>query len=487
MPLGSTFTITYGGFTVGGSGNYELHNPYVIDKAFTSLRLSFSVVVTASSHSGLKSASDALEDAFRKRDQNLTISLGGSSWTYTFGSNILNTTATAVKSGDPQADRGVSRMYNCTVLGELPAEDQDGLRDLQVGVRYEPGRQQFVSMTGTYTALSGTKALAKYKAEFDSEAATILTAIDGSATWELVSEDVSRDRNDHVCTFSRQYAQLIYDQSSAGRDDDEIVAAQVVFTVLSSYPGDGAEGITRLHRVQAVYTAYADITENDNLREVADKAQKYLLKQFEAEFDPKVFAIEDTRNAYEESSKKFSLQVTLVFQTSNGTNVVEITKGVSYREERMIDYTYVHDGDELSAYADPGWITLDRITTRTVIVVGEDSPSLRIAANENSKIAPSMDIQAPQQVQQSGWNRIGASSQATPQFVGDPTSGNQIRLTVLNEEVIERFNKAPKEGGPISGDAGLPSPAPRPPTAISPGTGPSGSVGVGVRAPVNTQ
>lgn len=453
MPLGSTFNITYGGFTVGGTGNYQLHNPYVIDKAHDSLRLSFSVVVTAGSHSALKSASEALEDAFRKRDQNLTISLGGSNWTYTFGSNILNTTASATKSGDQQADRGFSRMYNCTVIGGLPADDKAGLRDLQVAVRYEPGRQMFVGMDGTYTALSGTKAAAKYEAEFDSEASTILSGIDGSATWELVAESVSRDRTDHVCTFSRQYAQLVYDQSLSGRDDPAIVSAQIVFTALSAYPGDGAEKINKFHRVQAVYTAYADIEQNDDLHDLLkNKAKKYLLKEFEAEFDPDVFAVEDQNEQYDETSKKFTLQMTVVFQTSGGSKVVEISTSSSIREERTIDYTYVHNGGELDAFADPGWIVLERVTTRTVIVIGEEKPARRISADENSKVAPALEIGSGVGVRQSGWNRVSANSTATPQWIGDPKEGDQIRVTVLNEEVVERYNEAPRVSAITGGD-----------------------------------
>ena len=158
MALTNPFTITYGSRAIGGSSDtYLLHGPYVIDKSFNSLRVVFDVVVTAGSYSALKTAADNVETDFRKRDQNLVISLSGSTWTYTSGSTILNTSASLSKSGDSETDRGFSRAYTCVVEGELPADDADpvtGLRDIDIQVDFESGRQKIVTMQGVYTATS---------------------------------------------------------------------------------------------------------------------------------------------------------------------------------------------------------------------------------------------------------------------------------------------------------------------------------------------
>ena len=92
MALDNPFSITYGSRTIGGtSDTYLLHGPYILDKSFSTLRVVFDCVVTASTHASLKSAADNVETDFSKRDQSLVITLGsGNTFTYTHGSTLLN-------------------------------------------------------------------------------------------------------------------------------------------------------------------------------------------------------------------------------------------------------------------------------------------------------------------------------------------------------------------------------------------------------------
>ncbi len=91
---------------MGGSTGFLLHGPYVINKSQERLNLQFVVVITRDSYAALKAASQTIEDTFRKRDQNLTISLGGATFTYTNGNEFLNSTSEVVKTGDIESDRG---------------------------------------------------------------------------------------------------------------------------------------------------------------------------------------------------------------------------------------------------------------------------------------------------------------------------------------------------------------------------------------------
>jgi len=452
MAITNPFSITYGSRQVGGSTGYLLHGPYVIDKDFQTLRLVFDVVITAASFAALQSSAESLEDDFRKRDQSLTISLDGSDWTYTFGSTLLNSTASISKSGDRDTDKGFSRAYTCVVEAELPADDNNGLRDVSMNVAYEAGRQKIVTFQGVYTAGTWGDAVAQYQSDFDGEASTALSGVDGSATWELVDEEYTKDRTGHGCQFTRQYVELLFNQSQGGLDHANIRDHRVVFTDLSAHPGDSLKDIYRLRRMAATYDCAVDIEQTTDLKAVYEQqVRDHLLQTFRTNFNPKIFGIEDTRLSYDETSKRISVALQFIYQKDGGEDVVEVSQSLAYRENRTIDYTPVHDDDEHAAYADPGWAVYERVHNRTVIVLGEESPRRRIGAKaDDGGPAGKFDgIEADEDVQQEGWNIVGNVSQVTDQYVGDPDE-EQIRLTVLTETVTERWNSKPGSRTPLT-------------------------------------
>lgn len=470
MAVRNPFTITYGALGVGGSSNvYLLDGPYVIDKAFESIRLVFDVVVVGTSFSDLASKCDALEQAYDARDKSFVIDIDGTAWTYTFGTSVLNTTATISKSGDRERDRGYSRAYTCSIEGELPASDQSGLRDLEIAVSYQAGRQRIVSMRGTYTTIGGSGARQTYESDFDSEASTFLSALDGSATFELVAENVSQDRNNHIANFDRQYVELLFSQADGTLDKAEIRDHRVSFTDLSQYPGDAKKGITRLRRVVGTFDCAIDIDETTDVKGTyADIVRPHILQTFQANFTPSVFGVEDERAAYDETAKRMSVSVQIVWQPSNANpgenqNIVEIAQSLGYRESRQIDYTPIHSGDEYAMNADPGWATRERVWTRTVISIGDDAPRWRIGNLTRENGLPSGEftqaIEGSREglapipgVRSEGWNLISNTSEVSDQWVGDPANdAEQIKLSVLSETVVERYNKRGTGGSAVSG------------------------------------
>lgn len=447
MAITNPFSITYAGQQVGGSSStYLLHGPYVIDKSFATIRVVFDVIVTSAS---LQSASDTLEAAFSQRDQSFSISLSGSTWTYTFGTDVLNSSASIAKSGDPETDRGNSRSYTCVIEAELPADDQDGLRSLEVNVDYEASRRKIISMGGSYSATSTpTLASVQYLADFDAEAATILAAVGLGGTYELVDESYTHDRNNHVCNFSRQYAQLLFDQSQGQLDDPAIKDHEVTFTDVSQHPGDSKESIYRLRRVIASYTCTLDIEQATDLQSVYESSVKPILDAtFQSNFSPTVFAVEENRVSYDETSKRLSATVQYIYQKSGGDDVVEVSQSVAFREARNIDYTPVHSQGEYSQYADVGWAVLERISTRTVVVLGDEEPKRRLGnpgKKKGKNPAGDFDtVNAGPNVQKAGWNIVQNTSQVSDQWIGDPDE-TQIKLAVLTETVVERWNELPK-------------------------------------------
>lgn len=448
----------------GSSDTYQLHGPYVLDKSFENIRVVFDVAVVGTSYdtdaNGIQQLSVALEDDLRKRDQNLTINLDGTSWSYVHGTDILNTTASLAKSGNPLLDRGFSRGYTCTIEGELPADDSNtGLRDVSWHVAKDPGQPKTVTMQGVYTALSGTAASVNYLHAngADAEATTFLLALDSSVSWQLLEENFTPDRNDHACNFTRTYVELLVSQTTTALPNDgavlahDIVDHRVVFTDLSQHPGDSYDSVYRFRIVVGSYDCAIDIERTTDLDDVfTNQVKPQILALFQSTFTPVIFCIEDMRKSYDESSKRMSVAIQFKYQKQGGDNIVEVAESTAFRESRTIDYTPTHGKDELGMYADPGWIVLEFIMSRTAVILGEAKPQKRVSVSA---------------VHSEGWNLIQNTSQVTPQFIGDPDE-EQIEVSVLTETMVYRFNRKPAfhTAPPI----GEPQPVPITPTgAIS--------------------
>jgi hypothetical protein len=458
MAVDDPFTITYNGQAVGGSSDtYLLNGPYVIDKSYRGLRVVFDVVVTAASYAALQSACDTLETKFRERDKNLVIDLSGNNWTYTAGTDYFNPVATLTKSGDPETDRGFSRAYTLVIEAELPSDDDGtGLVDVKTHVSFAPSRQRTVSFEGTYSAIDNTTdSEAAYLADGDTRCTDILTALDATATWELVEEDYDVDRNSANTAFTRQYVELLFNQESGNLDAAALKDHRVIFTDLSQHPAASREGIQVLRRVVGSYEAHLDIEVGTDLYTVFENTiRPHVVSTFETNFSPVVFCLEDRRISYDETSKRISAPLQFLYQKTGGDAVIEVSQSVAYRENRTIDYTPVHNGSsEATFYADLGWATIERVWTRSLVVLGQETPQRRIAGevaryNEAGDFdnLGSLRIQGGREVALSGWNIVSNVSQVEPRWMGDPTTEEQISVTAMTETVVERYNDFPTRG-----------------------------------------
>jgi len=469
MAVNNPFTITYNSTAIGGSSDtYQLLGPYVIDKSYRGLRVSFDVLVVASSAATLRSLSDTLETKFRERDKNLEINVGSTVWTWTHGTHYFNSAASIAKSGDSETDRGFSRAYTIVIEAELPSDESgsNGLLEIRTNVGFEPSRQKSVTVEGIYTATASADSEANYLTNADTYIDALLTAIDGAATWELVTEDYDFDRNTSNTRFQRQYVELLFDQSQGALNDTSIRDHRVIFTDLSQHPADSRESIHRLRRVVGSYDCALDIGQTTDLQAAFnDLVRPHILQTFQDAFSPVVFCLEDRRISYDETTKRMSVSLQFLYQKDGGEAVVEITQSVAFRELRNIDYTPVHSRDsESSFYADPGWSTIERVWTRTVVVLGNERPQRRISGSPSYGDAGDFGeiggqrLEGRQQINLSGWNVISNVSQVQEQWIGDPTDDDQMKLTALTETVVERWNDLPgrgtASGGPITPGAG---------------------------------
>lgn len=470
MAITNPFSITYGSRTVGGSSStYQLHGPYVIDKSYGTFRLVFDVVVVASSFGGLQSAAEALEDSFRKRlfdGEQLAIDLDGNAWTYIVGTDVLKVHASATKSGNETTDRGYSRAYTVSIEGEMPADDSrdNGLRDIEAHIATNASGRRTVTLRGVYTAGSSGDAKDAYDSGGDDVAQNYLDVVDSDATWELVDETFSLDRETdgstptpHTCNWSRQYVELLADQSRGQTDDTQIKDHRITFTDLHQFPGDSREDVGRLRRVAASYDCAVDANETKNLKSVYEnKIRDHVRELFRTNFQPAQFGIEEERVAYDHTNNRISLAVQFIFQPNGGEALVEVAQALAYREARQIDYTPTHEEDELSYEADIGFATVERVWTRTAIAIGEEAPKTRIKSKATAGVVGKFndtignddgpDSRDTTKIEADGWNVVGSMSQVTPRWIGDPDAAQRLRVTVLTETVTERYHKKPRGG-----------------------------------------
>lgn len=466
MALNNPFKITYNGTSIGGtSDSYQLLGPYVIDKSYRMLRVVFDVIVVASSASSLRSLSDTLETKFRERDKDLEISTGSTVWTWEADTHYYNPVASIAKSGNSETDRGYSRAYTIVIEGELPSDSSgdNGLLEIKANVGFDSGRRKTATIEGSYTATESADSKTNYLDNADAVINALLAGIAGSATWELLEEDYDCDRNTANTGFQRQYTELLFNQSSGSLDDESIKDHQVVFTDLSQHPADSRESIQRLRRVVGHYSCSLDIEQGTDLHSAFEsKIRPLILQTFRSNFSPSVFCLEDRNISYDETSKRISVSLQFLYQKEGGSQVVEISQSVAYRENRTIDYTPVHAGNnEVEAYADPGWAVIERVWTRTVVVIGDEKPQRRIGGPgpryggaEDFDSIGGIRIEGGDRIVSSGWNIVSNVSSVTERWVGDPTEDAQIKLTALTETVVERLSEPPSGGGRGPGTPG---------------------------------
>ena len=521
MAITSPLSITWRDLTVGGSTVYPIAGPYMLERSYDRFLLVFNVLVTADDFATLVSRSTTLENTFGSRlgyDSNtndLVISLDGNSFTYEHGKTIFNAEGTISKSGDPETDGPLSRLYTVRIQGETPEETGGGLREFEVTVTLDESRVHNVSMRGVYFAKSdGTKdAYTQYDSEFDSIATSYLNFVGTASDFELVAESYNVDRNrttdsgslpnPHKCAFNRQYREIIFNQVEGTLNDPRIVNNRMQFSNMGNFIDNGREDVQRLQRVAVVYDCALDHETNPDAKAIAeDVVIPYILSEFKRLYTPDTFCVEAKTAGFDPAQLRLSVSVTLAFVPSDAGDVtiLDAQESVQYRETRTIDFTYVHGGGELDAYAAPGFGVKERVWHRQITCVGAQSAISRLfpqdggggpgggsggASSGGSTTQPGggapgggsgpggsgnptdgnsgggsnvigewtneirgekgLDTYTHDAVQESGWNTVTSSSTVVPLFMGE-VNGERIEKTKLMETCVQRFTKVPTTG-----------------------------------------
>lgn len=229
--------IDYGSTQIGGAGGTRpIHGAILYQSETGQVVLDCQFYIKQTSAANFTSEADTVEEGFRKINQAVTVTVGGStmhSWSHT--SNTGFSSVAQLRKVPSAANSARSQMYALTISLGLPADtnNSSGRKSSTVEIAYGENRRRTVTISGEYTALSSNSARDQYEASIAAFATAVLNAIDNSASWELRREpsvqnadssvDAADDTEGKIVTFRRVYDELIFSQAGASNNDTDIV------------------------------------------------------------------------------------------------------------------------------------------------------------------------------------------------------------------------------------------------------------------------
>lgn len=242
-------TVTYAGVSFGGSTARQIRDYTVKEADYETLAFEFTFITSAATDAAFNTEIAAVEAAFVKPRQDLTVVQNGTtfiSWLQSDNTG-LDATPRIVKRG-AKGDTGLSRSYTVRIEFGRPADNlsQDFRRHSTVHVDISPENVKRVRIEGTYTAEVGddeTAAYAQYVEKIAGYATTVLTTIDSNATWEALGQpDINYYETNKVCNFNIEYGEIIHNQRTGTLDDADIKDPVLHFMRERVAPGDSTAG-----------------------------------------------------------------------------------------------------------------------------------------------------------------------------------------------------------------------------------------------------
>lgn len=434
------FSIAYAGVTVGGaSTTYLITGPYGYSEDYQRGRVFADVVVCQSTQfteAQFIAACQALEAAYKTPRGALVVTLGSTAdKTRSHSANsALNTEPSIEKVGSDE-DTGRTRRYRIAVEYGLPANltGQDGRQSSTVELAYDSSRIRTVTISGVYTALSSNAARAQYDASSATYFGTVKTAL-GITDWETIDEDVATDDANKYATFRVVKREIVYNQSSAGKDHANVVAHFVTFALRKDAPGDS--GLGKAQRTQTVDATYTcSVRDTQDLASLwTDTLRPYVLTEFQSRFSNAGKGVRAETVDYDQTNQKIAARLTIEFLPTGASLLISETT-MGYDVDEGLVFTGAWDGDKDSFYVDDGKRVKALIQTRDELYAGTVPPNA-----ERQNLDALFPFAAP-----SGYRTTSHKSEATPKWVGLP--GEQFVVTFLRDTVVKRFAKQPKRGG----------------------------------------
>jgi len=373
--------IDYGGFIVGGAGDAILTDLIRIQE------VSYERAIVEFTFSMEKAVSDAdfatkvqaAEAAFRTPRQDLVIRQGGNivrTYSHT-NSTGFNAQPFISKIGDPGGDTSRTRIYTVRIEFQLPADlaGQNGRRDSRVELRWDGSRNRFLTISGTYTALTAAGARAQYLAQIQAYVTSITGTLTG--TWEVTEEEVATDDADKVAEFRIVLEDLGYNQSLSALDDNRIVRQTLRVTVQQDLSSN-AQGSLSIPDVAGRLSAF----------ESAAALSNQAVGSTAAEQKARVLAIESAMANNNDGSRSISVDpLVTVLITYDAWIDKTVTQNLSELWESTIKPHIIESATSvLGESGDPSTATLVRIAPEYDLDDNRISASVEMLAAGDSNL-----------------------------------------------------------------------------------------------------
>lgn len=268
MARGSSTTITYGAYTLGGETGgaarvAQLDGAFSVVDSPETLAVSFRVGVgDDSSLANAKTAYAVFEAAFRQVRKDIVIAA--------LGVTLLSLSQSGNTGFDSEPDvtivedYGLSRVYDVRISFGRPA-DYSGLAGRQtstISIDFDASNRRIVNISGIYTALSNDDATAVYDNEVDAYCASVLSGLGGN--YNLVSENPQHKETDKVLKWTRLYLERAIENYGVTIRNQEITIASVEQQGEWSYP-IGRENPNNFTQWSAQYSADIDYEQQTDI------------------------------------------------------------------------------------------------------------------------------------------------------------------------------------------------------------------------------
>lgn len=359
--------ITYGGFQVGGDQLARILRSHTVSKGYDTSTVTLRFTIIQTTEALFQSEVAAVEAAFRKPHQDLTIVQGAQTLV-----SFLHSTATGFNSrprvekrGEP-TDTGRSRTYTVTIEVDMPADNSSSsgrrITETSINVAYSPSRRRTVTIAGLYTASGATAARDNYEASVGAFVTSVLTDLGG--TYKQLDEPTTdADDANKMIRFNRTYEEIIF----TGVGDANANVRREILKISRNKvgPGDSLQGgpAKRFVVLNVQYECHLDKEQSTDLRGLYTSLRSSILTQVRNTLEGGSVAVMDEHPHFDYTENLITASMTCF--GASGSNVIENKVTTENDTQFGVVLVPVWNGDPLARYIYQG----PRIERRTVTVV----------------------------------------------------------------------------------------------------------------------
>jgi len=225
--------ISYNGYTITDAmffDKFEFHIDYV------KVRIACKFVISAASEAAFITACTSAEDLLRDRYKDFDLNFGGSdeySFSHSTGNTYLLAVPALTKISDHPVNTNLARAYKFEVNAELPA-DQSGYsfrREASFSIDFSPARRRTANFRLIYTAGGNDTSRTKYLSAGKTYAASILSGLSPTGTFELISESINTEQEDKITNVTLVYTEILSDEKSGTTNYADIAGTVATYGV----------------------------------------------------------------------------------------------------------------------------------------------------------------------------------------------------------------------------------------------------------------